>query len=86
MTENILWYLAIGVAAGWMAGKFVRGHGFGLWADLVMGMMGAVIGGFFLAIIGIHSYGIVANLIVSTIGAVVFLWLIRLFTAQSSRL
>ncbi len=72
-----VWFLVIGVAAGWLAGKLTRGQGFGLIGDLVVGIMGALIGGFIFRLLGIVSFGIIGSLVTATVGAVVLLWLIR---------
>ena len=85
MLSSAIWYLIIGAVAGWLAGTFVKGHGFGIWADLVVGVIGAFIGGFALSILGITLTGIVGELIASTLGAVIFLWLIRLVSGGRAR-
>ncbi len=72
-----LWFLIIGVVAGWLAGKLTRGHGFGLIGDLVVGILGALIGGFIFRLVGVASFGLIGSLITATVGAVVLLWLIR---------
>lgn len=82
---NIILYLIIGAAAGWLAGQLVRGHGFGLWSDLVVGMLGAVIGGFLLSLLGVGTYSLLGNLMMSTAGAVVLLTAMRIFTGPAKR-
>lgn len=82
---NIIVYLIIGAVAGWLAGQLVRGHGFGLWSDLVVGMLGAVIGGFLLSLLGMGTYSLLGNLMMSTAGAVVLLAAMRIFTGPSKR-
>lgn len=72
------WFLIIGIAAGWLAGKLTRGRGFGLVGDFVVGILGALVGGFIFRFIGVASFGLVGSLIMATAGAVVLLWLIRL--------
>jgi uncharacterized membrane protein YeaQ/YmgE (transglycosylase-associated protein family) len=73
-----LWFLIIGAAAGWLSGRLTRGHGFGLVGDLVVGVLGAFIGGFLFRLLGIIFFGLVGSLVSATVGAVVLLWLIRL--------
>jgi uncharacterized membrane protein YeaQ/YmgE (transglycosylase-associated protein family) len=73
-----IWFLIIGVAAGWLSGKLMEGHGFGLVGDLVVGVLAALIGGFVFRILGIISFGLVGSLVSATVGAIVLLWLIRL--------
>jgi uncharacterized membrane protein YeaQ/YmgE (transglycosylase-associated protein family) len=75
---HLLWFLLIGIVAGWLAGKIMSGGGFGLVGDLVIGVVGAFVGGFLLGILGFHAAGTIGTLITATLGAVVLLYLIRL--------
>jgi uncharacterized membrane protein YeaQ/YmgE (transglycosylase-associated protein family) len=72
-----LWFLIIGVIAGWLAGKLTRGHGFGLIGDLVVGILGALIGGFIFRVLGVVSFTLIGSLVSATVGAVVLLWVIH---------
>jgi uncharacterized membrane protein YeaQ/YmgE (transglycosylase-associated protein family) len=76
----MLWFLIIGLVAGWLAGVISKGSGFGLWGDLITGVVGAFVGGFLFNLIGISTYGVIGSIVVSTIGAVIFLWVLRMFT------
>lgn len=77
--ESLLVILVVGIIAGWLAGHLVRGTGYGLVADLCLGVIGAFIGDWLLPRIGIHlGYGIIAAIISATIGAVVVLIILRL--------
>ncbi len=73
----LLWFLIIGVVAGWLAGQITRGHGFGLLGDLVVGIIGALVGGFVFRLFGLGAYGLLGSLVCATVGAVVLLWLLR---------
>jgi uncharacterized membrane protein YeaQ/YmgE (transglycosylase-associated protein family) len=76
--ESILVILIVGVVAGWLAGKIVRGTGFGLIADLCIGVVGALIGGWLLPRLGIYlGAGIVAEIISATLGAILLLVVLR---------
>lgn len=75
---NILWFLVIGVAAGWLAGQLMKGGGYGLIGDLIIGVIGAFIGGRLFGAIGIRTGGLVGSLITATIGAIILLFLVRL--------
>ena len=78
-TESLLVILIVGIVAGFLAGKIVRGSGFGLIGDLVVGVLGALIGAWLLPQLGIHlGTGIVRAIVNSTFGAVVLLLLLRL--------
>jgi uncharacterized membrane protein YeaQ/YmgE (transglycosylase-associated protein family) len=78
--ENMhwVWFLIIGVIAGWLAGKVMRGRGFGLIGDLVVGILGALVGGFLFKFLGIAAYGFVGSLVTATVGAMILLWIVRL--------
>jgi len=75
---NFLWFLLIGLVAGWLAGIVVRGGGMGLLGNLVVGVVGAFIGGTLFNFFGFASGGgLLGSLLVATVGAVVLLVLVR---------
>ncbi|KPK06949.1 MAG: transglycosylase [Gemmatimonas sp. SG8_28] len=76
MLSSIVWFLVIGIAAGWIAGKIMKGRGFGLVGNLVIGVIGALVGGFLFDVIGLEAYGLLASLVMATTGAVVLLFLL----------
>ena len=77
--ESLLVVIVVGVIAGWLAGKVMRGSGFGLIGDLVVGLLGAVVGDWLLPRLNIHlGVGIVALIVNALIGAIVLLFVIRL--------
>jgi uncharacterized membrane protein YeaQ/YmgE (transglycosylase-associated protein family) len=77
--ESLLVIIIVGLVAGWLAGKLVRGAGFGLIGDIVIGIIGALIGDWLLPRLGIHlGSRIVMAIINATIGAVLLLLLISL--------
>jgi uncharacterized membrane protein YeaQ/YmgE (transglycosylase-associated protein family) len=77
--ESLLVILFVGLVAGWLAGQIVRGAGFGLFGDLVIGIIGAFIGDWLLPQIGIHlGTGIVSAIINAAIGAVLLLLVVGL--------
>ena len=73
----IIWQIAIGILAGFLAGKIMRGRGFGILVDLLLGIVGSMIGGFLFGILGLYSAGLVGQLVVATIGAMLLLYLVR---------
>lgn len=76
---SFLWFLIVGVVAGWLAGKIVKGGGFGLVGDLVVGVVGAFIGGFLFSTLGVAGGGgLIGSIVVATIGAIVLLFIVRL--------
>jgi len=77
---ELLWFILIGLAAGWLAGQFMRGGGFGVVGDILLGVVGAVIGGFLFGQLGLSAGGgLIGALIVATIGAVVLIFAVRMF-------
>jgi uncharacterized membrane protein YeaQ/YmgE (transglycosylase-associated protein family) len=77
--ESILVILLVGLIAGWLAGKIVRCTGYGIVADICIGIIGALIGSWLLPQLGIHlGAGIVSSIIAATIGAVILLIILRL--------
>ncbi len=79
MVESLLVWLIVGAIAGWLAGLIVKGYGFGLIGNIVVGIVGAVIAGWLLPKIGIAiGTGFVAALINAVIGAVILLVIIGL--------
>jgi uncharacterized membrane protein YeaQ/YmgE (transglycosylase-associated protein family) len=75
---NVLWFLLVGVIAGWLAGLLVKGGGFGLVGDLVVGIVGALIGGLlFSGLAGVAGGGLLGSILVATLGAVILLVVLR---------
>jgi len=70
--------VVIGVVAGWLTGKLMSGAGYGLPGDLVLGIIGAYVGGWALGMAGISAGGFIGRIVSATIGAVLFVFLIRL--------
>jgi uncharacterized membrane protein YeaQ/YmgE (transglycosylase-associated protein family) len=75
---NFLWFLLIGIAAGWLAGQLMKGGGFGLVGDPIVGVIGALLGGWLFGVLGISAGGLIGSLITATVGAVVLIFLLRL--------
>jgi len=76
--HGILWWIIVGCIAGWLTGKILKGEGYGFFMDIVVGIAGAIAGGFLLGLVGIHgSGGVVPTVLVSVFGAVVLTWLLR---------
>lgn len=70
-------FLLIGLVAGWLASVLVRGRGLGLIGDIVVGVIGALLGGFLFRIVGLASFGLLGSIIQATIGAIVLLAIIK---------
>jgi uncharacterized membrane protein YeaQ/YmgE (transglycosylase-associated protein family) len=76
---QFVWFILIGLVAGWLAGTLVKGGGFGVVGDIVVGVVGALLGGFLFSALGLSSGGsLVGAIIVATIGAIVLIFILRL--------
>ena len=71
--EQWIWFILIGLAAGFLAGLVIKGHGFGLFGNLVIGVIGALLGGFLFGLLGLTSTNLLGKLISAFVGSVVLL-------------
>ncbi|WP_067029764.1 GlsB/YeaQ/YmgE family stress response membrane protein [Allomuricauda sp. CP2A] len=77
---GILYALLIGALAGWLAGKIMKGGGFGALINIILGIVGGVIGNWLFSTLGVHvASGVLGDLITGVIGAVVILFIAGLF-------
>ena len=77
---GFIWYIVIGIVAGFLAGKIMRGGGFGHVKNLLLGILGGVLGGWVFALFGLAASGLIGSLITSTVGAILVLWIASLFS------
>lgn len=75
---NLIYFLCIGLVAGWLAGKVMKGSGYGLIGDLVVGVVGSFVGGWIFGLLHIAAGGLLGLLVTAFVGAVVLVWLLRL--------
>jgi len=75
---SLLGFLFIGLIAGWLAGVIMKGGGYGVVGDIVIGIVGAMIGGHVLGWLGVVTYGLIGSLVTALVGAIIFISLIRL--------
>jgi uncharacterized membrane protein YeaQ/YmgE (transglycosylase-associated protein family) len=78
-------WIVIGVIAGWLTGKLMKGSGFGFLMDMVVGLVGAVIGGYLSSHFGfggVSQHGLVISILIATFGAVILTWILRLLTGN----
>lgn len=76
--SSLLWFLLVGLIAGWLAGLIMKGSGYGIIGDIVIGIIGALIGGHVLGWLGIHTYGLIGSICTALVGAIILIFLIRL--------
>ena len=76
---SLIWFLLIGLAAGWLAGQMTKGRDFGAVNNMIVGVLGAILGGFLLGIVGLGATNVIGQLLTATVGAVVVLALMNRF-------
>jgi len=83
---NVLWFLLVGVIAGWLAGVLVKGGGFGLIGDPVVGIIGVLIGGLLFGGLGsVVGGGVLGSILVATLGSVLLLVVLRVLKRGGDR-
>ena len=76
---EFIWFILIGLVAGWLAGQLVKGGGFGVVGDIVVGVLGALLGGFLFSSFGVSlGGGLLGAIVVATIGAILLIFILRL--------
>lgn len=73
----LIWQIAIGILAGFLAGKIMRGRGYGILMDLLLGIVGSMLGGAVFGLLGLYSSGIVGQLVMATVGAILLIYIVR---------
>lgn len=85
MGHGIIAWIVIGLIAGWLTGKLMKGSGFGFFMDMFVGLVGALIGGFVsshLGFGGVGQHGLIMSIIIAVIGAVILTAVLRLITGN----
>jgi len=76
---GLLYWIIVGLIAGFLAGKVMKGGGYGVLMDIVLGMLGAIVGGSLFGLLGISAGGgLIGGILVAFIGAVILIWLSRM--------
>lgn len=79
VSHGLIGWIIIGLIAGWLAGKVSRGKGFGCLANTVLGLVGAIVGGWIFTRLGIEAWGFLGSLAAAVVGAIVLVAIGRLF-------
>ena len=74
---GLIWFLLIGLIAGWLAGQVMKGGGYGVVGDMIVGVIGALLGGWLFSLIGIAAGGLIGSIITAFVGAVVLILILR---------
>lgn len=75
---DFLYWIIVGLIAGWLAGKVMKGGGYGVIVDIILGILGAILGGWVFGLLGLHAGGLIGSIIVAFVGAVILVWITRL--------
>jgi uncharacterized membrane protein YeaQ/YmgE (transglycosylase-associated protein family) len=76
---GLIYWIVVGLIAGWLAGKVMKGGGYGVLVDIILGIFGGMVGGWVFGMLGIWpAGGIIGSIIVAFIGAVILVWISRL--------
>jgi uncharacterized membrane protein YeaQ/YmgE (transglycosylase-associated protein family) len=78
--QSVIAWVIIGLIAGWLAGTVSRGRGFGCIADIILGMVGAVLGGWIFSKLNIRGAGLLYSIAAATVGAVILVAIARIFS------
>ena len=80
----VLWWLVVGLIAGFLASLVMRGGGYGIVGDIIVGLVGALIGGFLASLLGLGAGGLIGTIIIAFIGACILIAILR-FVAGATR-
>jgi uncharacterized membrane protein YeaQ/YmgE (transglycosylase-associated protein family) len=76
---GLLWWIIVGLIAGFLAGKVMKGGGYGVVVDIILGILGAIVGGWVFGLLGINiGGGLIGSILVAFVGAVILIWITRL--------
>ena len=79
---HFLWWILVGLIAGWLTGKIMKGSGYGFIVDTLLGIAGAVLGGFIARHLGMGSHGMIVTILIAIGGAVILVFVFRLITGK----
>ena len=85
MLSALIWWIVVGLIAGFLAGLVMRGGGFGIVGDIIVGILGAIIGGFVAGLLGLGSSGLIGTIIIAFLGACLLIALLRAFSGGYTR-
>jgi len=83
MANGFIWWIVMGLIAGWAAGRIMKGGGYGVVADIVLGIVGGIFGGWIVSMVGLGGGGLVWSLLVAILGAVALIWITRLIKREA---
>ena len=75
---GFLTWIIVGLIAGWLAGQVMKGGGYGMLVDIILGILGGIVGCWVFGLLGLHAGGLIGSIVVSFVGAVILVWITRL--------
>lgn len=82
---HLIWWILVGLIAGWATGKIMKGGGYGFFADIALGIVGALVGGFLAGMLGLaRSGGLLYTILVALGGSIIVVFLFRLITKKKA--
>lgn len=77
MLGGLIYWIIVGLVAGLAAGKIMKGGGYGIAADILLGIAGAIVGGWIFSLLGLSAGGLIGTIVVAIVGAVFLIWVAR---------
>jgi len=77
MLSGLVYAILVGLIAGWLAGKVMKGGGYGVLMDIILGIAGGVLGRFAFGLLGISAWNLVGSILMSFVGAILLIWIMR---------
>jgi uncharacterized membrane protein YeaQ/YmgE (transglycosylase-associated protein family) len=82
MVHGIIWWIIVGLIAGWGAGRIMKGGGYGVITDVLLGIVGGIFGGWVVGLLGLGAGGFIWTILVAILGAVLLIWITRLIKRE----
>lgn len=79
---GIIYWIIVGLIAGWATGKIMRGAGYGVVVDIILGIIGAIVGGWIMSALGVAGGGMIYTILVAILGAIILVALVRALTGR----
>jgi uncharacterized membrane protein YeaQ/YmgE (transglycosylase-associated protein family) len=76
--DRLIYAIVVGLIAGWLAGQVMKGGGYGVLVDIILGILGGIVGSWVFGILHLRATGIIGSIVVSFVGAVILVWITRL--------
>ena len=79
---HVIWWIVVGLIAGWAAGRIMKGGGYGMLADILLGIVGGLVGGWVVGLLGFGAGGFIWSVVVAALGAIILIWVTRLIKRE----